>query len=53
MATLTTNGPVNAIGIRAKNSGQRYVALSSRNTTDTDRLMAAIRLKSCCLRWMT
>ena len=48
-----TKGPVSAIGIRAKNSGQRKAALNTAKAAETVMLRAASLMKSRCLRWMT
>jgi hypothetical protein len=44
------NGPVNAIGISARNIGHRKAMLRKTNTAVTDRLNATIFTKSRCLR---
>jgi len=43
------NGPVNAIGISAKNIGHRKATLRKTNTAATDKLNPAIFTKSRCL----
>jgi hypothetical protein len=43
-------GPVNAIGISAKNAGHRKAKLRKTKTAATDKLKTAIFTKSPCLR---
>jgi hypothetical protein len=44
------NGPVNAIGISARNIGHRKATLRKTNTAATDKLNTTIFKKSWCLR---